>query len=221
MAGRDQLAEMNLIRDIVKNLAQIFSVAAIGRGGDAEDFTFRVKIENVVDDAPITGSHRVVRFVNHKQIEFWHCGQIGGTRQCWHHRKSRLTGPVFSIGVDNRGGQLGVDPGKFVPVLGSQLVTMGQNAGLGVRPFGGPRNNGRQRDRFAESGGSDTKRVAVVVERSKAALHKEFLTGAKQHGQTPIAPRTADQCPTVPLNPVSFGNADLVKVGAAMVPPHP
>ena len=185
MARGDQLAQPDLVADIVEDLAQTFAVAPVRRGGDAEDPAVGIGAARVVDDPAIAVGDCVVRFVDHQQIKRGHRLEIAGTRQRRHHGEGRLTGPVLAPGIDDRGRDLRRDPAELGAVLRRQLVAMGEDAGLGLAALDGARDDGGERDRLAETGRGDAERVAVIAERSEAALHEEALARTKAHGAAP------------------------------------
>jgi hypothetical protein len=171
MARGDQLAQPDLVADIVEDLAQPLAIAPVRRGGDAEDPAGRVCAPDMVDDPAITVGHRVMRLVDDQQVERGHRGQVDGPRQSGHHGKGRLTGPALGLGIEHRAEDFGCDPAEFCPVLRGQLVAMREDAGLGVAPLEGLCDDRRKGDGLAEPRRGDAEGVAVIAERRKAALH--------------------------------------------------
>ena len=68
MAGGDQFAEPDLVRDVREHLAQPDLVAAVRRGGDAVDPAVGVAIQGAIDDAAIAVRDGVMRLVDHQQV---------------------------------------------------------------------------------------------------------------------------------------------------------
>ena len=193
MARGDQLAQQHLISDVVENLAQPFLVAPVRRGGDPEDTGIGIGVAHPVDDAAVTVSHRMMRFVDHQQVKARHVGEVRGPCQRRHHGEGDLTTPGFLGGIDHRSGNSRHHPLEFGTVLGGQFVAMGQHAGLGSMAdhLAGDR---RQHDGLASTSGCHAQRVAAGGERSHAALDEGLLAGAQAHGRSPLtAPSSADR----------------------------
>ena len=189
MARRNELADPDLVGDIGEHLAQALAVAAIGRCGDTEDANHRIALQRPVDDSPITFGHRMVCFVDHQEIERRHGFEIGSARQGRHHREGDLALPRLLGGIDHRGGQRRINPGELAAVLFGELVAVGQHTGLGAAIADHLTGDGRQHDGLSSTGRRDSKRVAVGVERSNAALDEQFLTRTEHHGQALTSPR--------------------------------
>ena len=185
MARGDQLAQPDLVADIVEDLAQALAVAPVRRCGDAEDPAVGIGFPGAIDDPAIAVGDRMMRLIDHQQIECRHRLEIGGSGQRRRHGEGRLTGPVLAPGIDDRGRDLGRDPAELCAVLRRELVTVGEDAGFGVAALDGARDHGGERDGLAEAGRGDAERVAVIVERSEAALHEEALARTKAHGADP------------------------------------
>jgi len=69
VAGGDQLAEGDLIRDVAEDLPQTLAVTAGRCRRHPENLGARVLVQHPVDDAAVRGRGCVMRFIDHQQIE--------------------------------------------------------------------------------------------------------------------------------------------------------
>jgi hypothetical protein len=83
--------------------------------------------------------------------------------------------PGFLPGVEHRGGDAGVHPAEFLPVLRGQFVPVGQDADLGVGLVQYVAGDRRQHDGLAGAGHGRAQGVAVFAQRRKAALDEDLL----------------------------------------------
>ncbi len=193
MAGGDQFADPDLIGDVGEHRAQTALVAPVGRRGDAIDPAHGIALERGVDDAPIAVGCRVMRLVDHQEVERGQLVEIARARQRRHHREGDLSSPRLLLRIDDRGRDLRVHPAELAAVLSGQLVAVGEHAGLGARALRGfadhATDDPREHDRFAGSSRGHAEGVSVFVERADAALDELLLAGTQQHGSL-TAPRT-------------------------------
>ena len=76
MPGGDQLGNPDLIGDIVEDLAQTLSVAAIGCGGNTKNLCRWVTLQRLIDDAPVAVGDRVMCLIDDEEIEYRHFCEV-------------------------------------------------------------------------------------------------------------------------------------------------
>jgi len=198
MARSDQFPHADLVRHVREYLAQPLAVTAVGCGGHSEDARHRIEVEDAINDATVAVGDRMMRLVDHEEIDRRHGIQICRPGKGRHHREGDLAIPVFTAGIDDRGRHAGINPGEFVPVLVCQFITVGQDTGLGSAVADHLARDRGQDNRLAGAGRSHTERVAVGVERRQAALDEKGLSGTKDHGVLLTVPRRGDRRLQVP-----------------------
>ena len=128
------------------------------------------------EGAAVGWRRRMVRFINHQQIQRGHVLQVAVSAQCLHHGKGGLTIPGLCMGIKYRSADRRIYAPELGFVLSGELIAMGQHAGLGIftgQPL--PGNTG-QHDGFAGARRRHSQRILVLFKRSQTALHKQLLT---------------------------------------------
>ena len=87
VAGGDQFAEGDLIRDVAENLPQSLAVTAGRCRRHPEDLSVRVLVQHPVDHTAVRRRGSVMRLIDHQQVERWYRGKMVVTRQRLHHRE--------------------------------------------------------------------------------------------------------------------------------------
>ena len=207
MTGSDEFRDADLICDIVEHIPQALAVAPVGCRGDAEHLGRRIELQGAVDDSAVAVCHRMVRLIDYEEIELRHAVEVGRPRQGRDHGEGSLAFPRLLVGVDHGGGDGRVDAPELGAVLLRQFVAVSDDADLCRGLADDVACNGGEQNRLATSGWADSKRVVVGVKRSKAALDKEFLAGAKHHDDGLTSPRWDARHRTAP-EPAQTGVGD-------------
>ena len=155
MAGGDQFAEGDLIRDVAEDLPQTLAVTAGRRRRHPEDLGARVLVQHPVDYAAVRGRGCVMRFIDHQQIEDRDGSEMVVARQRLHHRERGAPGPGFVLGIEHGGADARIHPCKLGQVLAGQFIAMSEDAGLGIWLGQQAAGHRRQHDGLARPGGAN------------------------------------------------------------------
>ena len=221
VAGGDQLAQPDLVGDVVEDLAQALPVAPVGRRRDAEDPGLRIGVAHPVDDAAVALGHSVMRLVDDQQIELRHGREIGGPRQRRRHGEGDLALPGLGRWRRRRRWRCpGLTRANFARFWRS--ARHDARAHKPSRRRRAAAGDGGEHD-LARARGCYAQRVVAGRERSQAALHEEFLAGKDTLCSSPLRPGRVGPAPAMlrAAGPAPAGAPSARAAGSRAAPPAP